>query len=53
MTSMAAQIVGHTQQGVQGMLCTERRPGLLPLMVYIDSELLESRHVLENGVATV
>jgi hypothetical protein len=45
---MAAQILRHTQQGVQGMLCTERRPVLLPLMVYIDSELLESRHVLDN-----
>jgi hypothetical protein len=48
---MAAQILGHTQQGVQGMLCTERRPVLLFLMVYIDSELLEPRHVLENEVA--
>jgi hypothetical protein len=35
------------------MLCTERRPVLLRLMVYIDSELLEPRHVLENEVATV
>ena len=46
-----AQIQGHTQQGVQGMLCTERRPVLLPLMVYTDSKLLEPRHVLENEVA--
>jgi hypothetical protein len=45
---MAAQILGHTQQGVQGMLCTERRPVLLLLMVYTSSELLEPRHVLEN-----
>ena len=45
---MAAQILGHTQQGVQGMLCTERRPVLLPFMVYTGSELFEPRHVLEN-----
>jgi hypothetical protein len=48
---MAAQILGHTQQGVQGMLCTERRPVLLPLMIYMASDLLEPRHVLD--VATV
>ena len=30
------------------MLCTERRPVFLPLVVYMDSELLELRHVLEN-----
>jgi hypothetical protein len=52
-TSMAAQILGHTQQGVQGMLCTERRAMLLPLVIYMDGELFESRHVLENEVATV
>ena len=37
------------------MLCTERRPVLLLLMVYLDSELLEPRHVrsIENEVVTV
>jgi hypothetical protein len=29
------------------MLCTEGRPGFLPLVVYADDELLEPRHVLE------
>jgi hypothetical protein len=51
--SMAAQILGHTQQGIQGMLCTERRPVLLPLMVYTGSELLEPRHVLVTQYNTV
>ncbi len=50
---MEAQILGHTQQGVQGMLCTKRRAVLLPLVIYMDGELFESRHVLENEVATV
>lgn len=44
-TSMATQILRHTQQGVQGMLCTERRAVLLLLVIDMDSELLKSRHV--------
>jgi hypothetical protein len=46
-TSMATQILGHTQQGVQGMLCTERRPALLLLVINMGGELLEFRHVVE------
>jgi hypothetical protein len=52
-TSMATQILGHTQQGVQGMLSTEGRPGLLPLVIYTGSDLLEPRHVLEVATRCV
>jgi hypothetical protein len=41
----AAQILGHTQKGVQGMLCTERGPALLPLVIYMDSDSLDISHV--------
>ena len=50
---MATQILGHTQQGVQGMLSTEGRPGLLPLVIYAGSDLLEPRHVLEVATRCV
>jgi len=46
---MAARILGqgHTQQGVQGMLCTERRPALLPLVIYVGSDSLDCSHILQ------
>jgi hypothetical protein len=41
----AAQILGHTQEGVQGMLCTERGPALLPLVIYMDSDSADISHI--------
>jgi len=41
----AAQILGHTQKGVQGMLCTERGPALLPLVIYMGSDSLDISHI--------
>ncbi len=38
---------GHTQQGDQGMLCTERRPALLPLVIYVGSDSLDPSHILQ------
>ena len=46
---MAVRILGqgHTQQGIQGMLCTERRPALLPLVIYVGSDSVDACHITQ------
>ena len=45
--------MGHTQQGVQCMLCTERRPMLLLLVIYTISKCLKVSHIFQVVVVAI